>query len=135
MESRDNRKWTYDPSVHSRPQVSTSSRLTDTQRTHTTSSQSSVVTQPSRVQQQQPDIRTRYWYRRQSDIRSPSTRDVRFFRDTLRRTLYTNDLERTSHQLLALKHLNRPCSGIIITLTLEVFDILTTMKLWTGMRL
>ena len=30
MESRDNRLWTYDPSIYSRPQVSTSSRPTDT---------------------------------------------------------------------------------------------------------
>ena len=54
MDTGDNRDWTYDPSFYSRTQVSSSSRLTDTQRSTSSISQSSGVTHlPSHSQTQQ----------------------------------------------------------------------------------
>ena len=61
FEDAHRRYSTSSSSGYTRTHVSSSARLTDTQRTHTTSSQSSVVTQASRVQQQQqPDIQTHH---------------------------------------------------------------------------
>ena len=51
----------FDPAIYSRPQVSTSSRLADTQRAHTPMSQSSVVRTSQVQQQQQSEHRTRNW--------------------------------------------------------------------------
>ena len=89
MDTGDNRIWTYDPSIYSRTQVSSSSRLTDTQRSTSSINQSSGVTHlPSHLQTQQPPAaKIRHWYPRRCDIKSPSTKDVQFFRNTLRQNL------------------------------------------------
>ena len=74
----------FNPAIYSRPQVSTSLRLTDTQRAHTPMSQSSVVRTSQVQQQQQPEHKTRNWRPRSTDISNPHTRDKRFFRMVLR---------------------------------------------------